>query len=50
MRPVCAELSDVDETDADAQSSLVRHLWMSIYGARDAAMDWQEGVARAMKR
>ena len=42
------EIPDEDLTAADRRSDNVGHLKMSLYGTRDAAMSWQEEVAREM--
>ena len=46
MRQVCAEVPVEDVTPLDRQIDHVGHLQMSLYGTRDAAMSWQEEVAR----
>ena len=40
MRQVCVELPDEDLTEADRRLDNVGHLHMSLYGTRDAAMNW----------
>ena len=50
VRQVCAEIPDDDLTAADRRADNVGHLKMSLYGARDAAMTWQEEVAREMRK
>ena len=45
---VCVELLDEDLTSEDRHQDRVGHLLMSLYGTRDAAMNWQEEVAREM--
>ena len=45
VRQVCVELSDEDKSSSDRTMDKVGHLNMSLYGARDAAMNWQEEVA-----
>ena len=44
-RNVCVELPMEDKTEEDCRMDLVGHLMMSLYGTRDAAMNWQEEVA-----
>ena len=46
VRNVCIEIPSEDLTDADRRHDKVWHLRMSLYGTRDAAMHWQEEVAR----
>ena len=46
VRNICVEIPDEDLTPEDRQKDNVGHLLMSLYGTRDAAMDWQEEVAR----
>ena len=46
VRQVCVELPDEDLTSSDRSLDRVGHLQMSLYGTRDAAMDWQEEVAK----
>ena len=46
VRNICVEIPDEDLTAKDRQSDNVGHLRMSVYGTRDAAMNWQEEVAR----
>jgi len=41
VRQVCVELPDEDTLDTDRKFDNVGHLQMSLYGTRDAAMDWQ---------
>ena len=48
VRQVCVELPDEDITSADRIADRVGHLQMSLYGTRDAAMNWQEEVAKEM--
>ena len=50
VRQVCVELPDEDRTQADKSADNVGHLKMSLYGTRDAAMNWQEEVAREMAK
>ena len=45
VRQVCVELPEEDYTQAGRIADNVGHLKMSLYGTRDAAMNWQEGVA-----
>ena len=49
MRQVCVELPTEDTTVVDRQLDNVGHLQMSLYGTRDAAMNWQEEVAKEMQ-
>ena len=42
MRQVCVKLPAEDTTTLDRQLDNVGHLHMSLYGTRDAAMNWQE--------
>ena len=46
VRQVCVELPDADLTSSDRTADRVGHLQMSLYGTRDAAMNWQEEVAK----
>ena len=46
---VCVELPEEDKTEEDKEEDRVGLLQMSLYGTRDAAMNWQEEVARVMK-
>ena len=48
VRQVCVEIPEEDLTTADRRADNVGHLKMSLYGTRDAAMNWQEEVAREM--
>ena len=48
VRNVCVELPDEDKSAEDVRKDQVGHLRMSLYGTRDAAMNWQEEVAREM--
>ena len=50
VRQVCVELPEEDVTSSDRNLDKVGHLQMSLYGTRDAAMNWQEEVAKAMVR
>ena len=45
-RDICVEIPAEDMTDADRRHDKVGRLRMSLYGTRDAAMNWQEEVAR----
>ena len=42
VRQVCVELPEEDTTHADRIADNARHLKMSLYGTRDAAINWQE--------
>ena len=46
VRHVCVEIRKEDLAEADRRHYKVGHLRMSLYGTRDAAMNWQEEVAR----
>ena len=50
VRSVCIELPGEDRTSADRLADKVGHLQMSLYGTRDAAMNWQEEVAKEMRQ
>ena len=50
VRNVCVEIPKEDRSDADVLHDKVGHLRMSLYGTRDAAMNWQEEVAREMRK
>ena len=50
VRQVCVEIPDEDLTAADRKADHVGHLRMSLYGTRDAAMNWQEEVAKEMTK
>ena len=47
-RKVCVELVDEDRTAQDKEEDMVGLLELSMYGTRDAAINWQEEVARVM--
>ena len=47
-RDICIEIPKEDLSDADRKHDKVGHLRMSLYGTRDAAMNWQVEVAREM--
>jgi hypothetical protein len=47
-RKVCIELPIEDRTQDDVNNDMVALLEMSLYGTRDAAMNWQEEVAKEM--
>ena len=47
---MCVEIPSEDVTDADLRHDKVGILRMSLYGTRDAAMNWQEEVAREMMK
>ena len=49
-RKVCVEIPEEDRSPKDRGRDVVGLLNMSLYGTRDAARNWQEEVARAMKR
>ena len=46
MRNVCIETPKEELTEADKRHDKVGHLKRSFYGTRDAAMNWQEEVAK----
>ena len=48
VRNVCVEIPVEDKEDADVKHDQVGHLRMSLYGTRDAAMNWQDEVAPVM--
>ena len=50
VRQVCVELPSEDVTSSDRAADNVGHLQRSLYGTRDAATNWQEEVAREMKK
>ena len=50
VRQVCVEIPEEDLTAADRREDNVGHLRMSLYGTRDAAMNWQEEVAREIAK
>ena len=47
---MCVDIQKEDKSEADIQHDKVGHLRMSLYGTRDAAMNWQEEVAKEMER
>ena len=47
-RDVCVELPEEDLSEEEKQLDLVGHLQMSLYGTRDAAMNWQEEIAKLL--
>ena len=49
-RNVCVEIPKEDKTEADVRHDKVGHLKMSLYGTRDAAMNWAEEVAKEMRK
>ena len=49
IRDICVEIPKEDLTAEDRRHDKVGHLRMSLYGTRDAAMNWQEEVARELK-
>ena len=50
IRNACMEIPKEDLTEADTRHEKVGLLRMSLYGTRDAAMNWQEEVAKEMVR
>ena len=49
-RQVCVEIPEEDKTEADRGRDVVGKLNMSLYGTRDAAKNWQDEVAKSMRR
>ena len=49
-RNICVELPKEDRTEMDIRHDKVGHLRMSLYGIRDASTNWQEEVAREMRK
>ena len=49
-RNICIEIPKEDLSEADVRHDKVGHLRMSLYGTRDAAMNWQEEVAKEMRK
>ena len=49
VRQVCVELPDEDLSSSDRNVDPVGHLAMSLYGTRDATMNWQEEVAKDLR-
>ena len=49
-RNICVGIPKEDTTEADARHDKAGHQRMSLYGTRDAAMNWQEEVAKEMRR
>ena len=45
IRDICVEIPKEDLTPEDDRHDKVGHLRMSLYGTRDAAMNWPEEVA-----
>ena len=50
VRNVCVEIPKEHKSEEDVRHDKVGHLRMSLYGTRDAAMNWQEEVAREMRK
>ena len=48
IRDICVEIPKEDLTPEDGRHDKVGHLRMSLYGTRDAAVNWQEEVAKAL--
>ena len=48
-RPICIEIPKEDMTPDDERRDVVGFLLQSLYGTRDAAMNWQEEVRKEMK-
>ena len=42
MRNICIVIPKEDLPEVDRRHDKVGHLWMSLYGTTDAAMDWQD--------
>ena len=49
-RNICVELPKEDRTEMDIRHDKVGHLRMSLYGTRDASTNWQEEVAKEMRK
>ena len=49
-RNICVEIPSEVKTYVDVRHDRVGHLRMSLYGTRDASTNWQEEVAREMKK
>ena len=49
-RDICIEIPKEDLSEGDRKHDKVGHLRMSLYGTRDAAMNWQEEVAKEMRQ
>ena len=49
-RIVCVEFPKEDKTEADVRHDKVGHLRTSLYGTRDAAMNWAEKLAKEMRK
>ena len=49
-RNVCVEIPKEDLSEEDKRHDKVGHLRMSLYGTRDASMNWQEEVAKEMRK
>ena len=49
-RQLCIEIPEEDRTELDDQLDQVGWLKKSLYGTRDAATNWQEEIARSMKK
>ena len=49
-RDICMEIPKEDLSGADRKRDKVGHLRMSLYGTKDAAMNWQEEVAREVHK
>ena len=47
-RAICIEIPKEDRTQEDDDADNVGLLMRSLYGTRDAAMNWQEEVGRQM--
>ena len=50
IRQVCIEVPKEYYDDVDGRKDIVGHINMSLHGARDAAINWQEEVAKEMSR
>ena len=47
---ICIEIPKEDLSDADNRLDNVGQLRMSLYGTRDAALNWQDEVAKELRR
>ena len=50
IRDICVEIPKKDLTPEDGRHDKVGHLRMSRYGTRDAAMNWQDEVAKDLRK
>ncbi|MDA8582617.1 hypothetical protein N9L68_00260 [bacterium] len=49
-RNLCVEIPSDDNIVLDVRHDRVGHLRMSLYGIRDASTNWQEEVAKEMRK